>query len=350
MKKIALGKFDPEKLKKLNQIVLQDGFTDRLNEVRKVNLTILQKPTWSGISVPQIPSNGELLLDNLEDIRGYKLNPERGNSFSKEVGFAGYDETKFQFHSLEGEAHIFGHAIANYVNQEIFPISKISFHFYTRSNILVEQSQFIKYTDDVLSESNRDYVLERNEVLDTFSLNDTVLFIDGPMIGGNITSYTLKLIKALHSKNVIPIFIVKNSNSNLVVENVDSFQKKYNSDLHWSYQLLANGERSNIFKYTDQHNTENTKLFYYLKPFANVTPQRIEFHPETYFQYTDYMSPIHDLIYYLLLVHGDRSNPQIRPIAVAEKYAREVIRTVNVEMLLKKSSLVQTMDQSRFGG
>lgn len=350
MQKLASVKFDPEKVRKLNQIVLQDGFTDRLDEVRKVNLTILQKPTLSEISIPQIPSNGDLLLEVIEDIKGYKLNPNRGNSFSNEVGFAGYDESKYKFLSLEGEAHVYSHAIAYYVNQDIYPVSKLSFHFYTRSKLLVEQSQFIKFTDDVLSESNRDYALERNEVLKNYTLDNTVVFIDGPMIGGNITSYTLKLIKALHSKNIIPIFIVKNSNSNLVIDNVGGFRNKYNSDLHWSYKLLASGERTNLFKYTDKHNRENTKLFYYLKPFSNVTPQRIEIHPETYFLYSEYMPAIHDLIYYLVLVQGDRANPQIRPVAIAEKYAREVIRAVNVELLLKKSSLVQTMDQSRFGG
>lgn len=350
MQKIPLGQYlDSSKLENLNRIVLQERFSERVNEVRKVNITLTQKPTQSKTTIPQIQSKGDLLIDFIEEMKGYRLNPENGSIFSKEIGFAGYDESKYKFYSLEGEAHLNCHAIIYYINENLFPTSKISFNFYTRSRNILEKSEFIQYSDDLSTEANRDYAIERNEVIIKYSLGSTIIFIDGPIIGGNITSYSLKLVDILHQKNIIPIFIVKNSDSNLVVDNIGGLQNQFNSDLHWAYRFLGNGERTNLFKYTDRHNINNSKYFCYFKPFSNTTPQRIEFHPDTYLIYIDYFSDLFDLIYYLILVQGDKSNPQLRPIAIAEKYAREVIRTMNVELLLKRSSLVQTMNQSRFG-
>jgi hypothetical protein len=159
-----------------------------------------------------------------------------------------------------------------------------------------------------------------------------------------------RLLEELHNKNVFPVFFVKNSDSNLVVDNLSSIKNRFNSDLHWSYNFLKPGERTNFFRYTDKVNPKNTKLFCYIKPFDHISPQRIEIHPDTYSRYIDYIEEIFDLIYYLMLVQGDKSNPQIRPIAIAEKYAREMIKTVNIRPLLKNTSLVSTIDQERFGG
>ena len=61
------------------------------------------------------------------------------------------------------------------------------------------------------------------------------------------------------------------------------------------------------------------------------------------------MDEIMDLIYYLLLVQGDLRNPQVRPIAIAEKYARETIHLVDINKLTRDSGLIPTMNQERFG-
>ena len=181
-------------------------------------------------------------------------------------------------------------------------------------------------------------------------LRDSILLIDGPLVGGNLTGSTLKLIEHLHSINVAPVFFVKNSVSNLLISSIDSMRGKYNSDLHWSYQFLKAGERSNFFKYIDPVNPRNTKMFCYIKPFDHTSPQRVELHPETFALYEDNIEEMFDLMYYLMLVQGDRSNPQIRPIAIAETYAREIIKTINTRTLLKNASLTPTIDQERFGG
>ncbi|NMB80427.1 MAG: hypothetical protein GYA14_01255 [Ignavibacteria bacterium] len=341
--------FESENLQRLNEVVLQDNFQTRVSEVRKTNITITQKPTSFEVNFPNI-SAGDHLIEPIEEIGGRELDPAAGEEFSKKVAFAGYDESKYRFLALEGEAHITSHTLTYHLHNSFIPISKITFYFYTKSQNIERNSKYIKLTEDVTSESNFDYVIDRNQLIEEYSLENSILFIDGPIIGGNITSYTLQLVESLHSKNILPIFFVKNSDSDLVINSNPLFKNEYNSDLHWAYSLLKKGQRSSLFKYSDSYNKNNSKIFYYFKPFSYTTPQRIEFHPETYVLYKEYFPKIFDLIYYLLLVHGDKSNPQIRPIAVSEKYSREIIRMVNIDLLLKNSSLIQTMDQSRFGG
>jgi hypothetical protein len=56
-----------------------------------------------------------------------------------------------------------------------------------------------------------------------------------------------------------------------------------------------------------------------------------------------------DLIYYLILVQGDKSNPQIRTIAIAEKYARATIKLLNVNKLMESAEITPTINQDRFG-
>jgi hypothetical protein len=51
----------------------------------------------------------------------------------------------------------------------------------------------------------------------------------------------------------------------------------------------------------------------------------------------------------LLLVQGDFKNPQIRSISIAEKYARATLKLMNVNQIMKKSGIVPTMNQERFG-
>ena len=343
-------KFDPAQIDKLNKVILQEEFNERVNEVRKVNLSVVQKPTYSEVLLPFLSSGVNQVLNTMEDISGYELDAEKGMTNAKEFCFGGYDESKFKFLSLEGEAHITTHAIDYYIKKDIVPVCTITFYFYTRSLNIVDKSKYIKFTDDISSQSNLDYAIDRSQLIENYTLENSIIFIDGPLIGGNISHYSLKLIENLHKKNILPIFIVKNSDSNLIVDQIKNLRHQYNSDLHWAYKLLKEGQRSNLFRYEDKHNKNFSKIFCYIKPFNFITPQRIEIHPSTYSIYEEFIPDLLNLIYYLLLLHGDKKNPQMRPIAIAEMYAREVMKTINIELLMRRSSLIQTMDQSRFGG
>ena len=57
------------------------------------------------------------------------------------------------------------------------------------------------------------------------------------------------------------MLFVKNSESNMVVDNIEGVHGKFNSDLH--YNVLKNGQRICFFKYVDRKNDRNTKIFCY---------------------------------------------------------------------------------------
>ncbi len=145
------------------------------------------------------------------------------------------------------------------------------------------------------------------------------------------------------------MFFVKNSSSNLVTDNVSELKNRFNSDLHWSYHYLNPGQRTNYFVYRDRVNPHNAKVFSYLKAYP-LSPQRIEFHVDTYNKYESIIDNLMDLAYYFILLQGNDKNPQIRPIALAERYARETLNFVNIYTLLREVGITPTMNQTRFGG
>ena len=348
-RKILNLSINPRKLETLNRYIVQEGFNSKLSEVGKLNLSFTHKPTQGDMDISDNLTIANGVLKVMDSISKYTLDPRQGLEFSRKVTFSGYDESKLQFDTLEGVANIISHSMVAVANQEFYPISFITLYFYTRSSEIVEGSKYIKYSLNPDVDSNRDYAEDRNKLIQDNILDNSIIFIDGPLIGGNLSSYSLDLIEHLHEKNVIPVFFVKNSDSNLVIDSIDQIRYKYNSDLHWSYKYLKQGERTNLFQYTDLVNPNNTKMFCYIKPFNYTSPQRVEFHPKTFALYKDYIEDLFNMIFYLMLVQGDKSNPQIRPIAIAEIYAREIIKTVNTRGLLRNTSLIPTINQDRFG-
>jgi hypothetical protein len=49
-----------------------------------------------------------------------------------------------------------------------------------------------------------------------------------------------------------------------------------------------------------------------------------------------------------MLAQGDLKNPQIRSIAIAEKYARATLRLLNLPQMMKELGITPTMNQERF--
>jgi hypothetical protein len=49
-----------------------------------------------------------------------------------------------------------------------------------------------------------------------------------------------------------------------------------------------------------------------------------------------------------MIAQGDKSNPQVRPIAIAEKYARETLKLIEFNKLMSDTGIVPTINQERF--
>ena len=350
MKKTNLNTtIDASKLEPLNKFLFQDDFQNRLEAVKKIKVTLTETPKVQQININNDP-NESGVLKVLEAGKPIKLDLKNGCEFAKSAIIEGYDESKLQFLTLEGIASFISHAMVCYANDDLLPVTYLSFYFYSRSEKVIEKSKYFRSTKDPGAEENRDYAIDRNFILEKYAVSDSLLIIDGPLIGGNISSYTTKLVENLEIRNVSPIFIVKNSDSNLVIDNVEEYKGKYHSDLHWAFVSLAEGERTPMFIYEDKYNKKNTKVFFYIKPFNNISPQRVELHISTYESHIDILPTLFNTIYYLYVLHGDLKNPQVRPVVVAEKYAREVLGIINPYSFMKVSGVTPTMNQTRFGG
>lgn len=279
--------------------------------------------------------------------------------FGKNV-FLAYDESFDVFQALEGTGYLTCHSLIMLDDDDYLASTCLSFNFYTRSNFLLQKNKYMrdanvsKKTDSESIEDKdkieavfkSDYAKDRNRFILSNIPQNCILFIDGPFVGKQMTSLNIALNSELLNKFVIPIFIVKNSSSNLVTDNTAELTGKYNSDLHWAYNYLSPGQRTNFFMYTDQVVSENCKVFCYIKPFP-ASPQRVEFHPETYKKHKELVNQLIDVIYYFYLIQGDMKNSQIRPIVIAEKYARESKKMYDLNRVMLDSTLQPTMNQAR---
>lgn len=333
-----------------SKLLFHPTFDDTIKEINNMKIILPSNPLDLEMDFTRYsyPKNGEL-VSTIEEIQKKQLNPKIGEKLcTNELFICAYDESINKFLGLEGMAYLTSHSLVLLSNFDFIPISLITLYFYTRSFILTQKSKYIKHSNDPEVDSKRDYVSDRNSFLINNIPNNSIAFIDGPLIGGQISSYTLELNDKLLKRNIIPIFFVKNSTSNLIVNNIKEIKGKFNSDMHWSYRFLKRGERTNLFMYVDRYNKKNAKIFCYLKAF-DTSPHRIEIDINTYKKHNKLITHLLDVIYYLLLAQGDLKNPQIRPIAIAEKYARSTIRLINFTETMKYLGITPTMDQERFG-
>lgn len=264
-----------------------------------------------------------------------------------DILLSAYDESINKFSGLEGVAYLISHSFVLHYQKDYIPSNFLSFYFYTRSEQYTKSSKFIKFSDDPESDSKKDYVNDRNRFIIDNAPNNSIIFIDGPLIGAQLSYQTRRLNNELLKKNVVPVFFVKNSTSNLVTQNITELKGQYNSDMHWAYKMLKPGERTNFFKYVDRKEPQNAKVFCYLKSFK-ISPQRIEFHLHSFEKYQEMIIDLMNLIYYLLLVQGDLKNPQIRSIAIAEKYARASLKLMDLSRMMKQTGIIPTINQERF--
>jgi len=333
---------------KTSRLLFHPSFNDTLSELKKRKIILPSNPVDQEIDFNKYgyPQEGAL-ISYVEDFGKFKLDSKKGESLSKSLLICAYDESINKFEGLQGTAFLTSHSLIIHGLEDYIPVNLLTFYFYTRSLLLSQGSNYIKYSEEPEADSNRDYILDRKRLVVENVPENSVIFIDGPLIGGNMATATIDMNKELSTRGIIPICFVKNSNSNMVTDNIAPLKGKFNSDMHWAYSYLRVGERTNLFRYTDGVNPNFTKIFCYIKAF-DVSPQRIEFDLTTYRKYSSNIDDLFDLSYYLLLAQGNLMNPQIRSIAVAEKFARATLKLINFEQMMKELGITPTMNQERF--
>ncbi len=340
-----------QKANYISKIIFHPDFKDTIKELSSLKIKLPKVGSvenWD-FQLMTFPTSGNI-VNSIGDIKPCKLNAVNGHKWiNTKYPILAYDETIQNFLALEGIAYLFSHALVLHGEEDYIPSIYVSFYFFTRAKSILDKSKYILESDNPSVDSKAIYARERTDFICNTIPENSIILIDGPLIGGQISSITIDMNRRLLKKNVIPIFIVKNSKSKLVTQYIEGLKNLYNSDMHWSYNALKTGERTSFFSYIDKYSKEKGKIFCYLKPF-NVSPQRIEVHIETFNKYHKYMNGLMDMIYYLIIAQGDLKNPQVRSIAIAEKFARESLRLFNFQLLMRKIGLKPTINESRFRG
>jgi len=332
-----------------NVLVLKSSIIEIFNDIKKIGVTFPTAEQFKNFETAEYTFTNDGLLSLYVEDRVQRIKLVPIDRLDGAMNIAAYDESISKYSCLEGTGYLTAHAIVLVKENDYQPAGLLNFSFYTRSREIVEKSTKLKYSNDAELEMKREYILDKIDFLVDKTPPDSLLLIDGPLIAGDFYTYMIAAVEKFLEKNIIPLYFVKNSQSNLVTENIKELKQRYNSDLHWAYKFLKRGERTNFFKYTDQINPKNSKIFCYIKAF-DKSPQRIEFHVDVFDKYSSGISQILNYVYYLILAQGEGKNPQVRTIAIAELFAREFIKLSNTEKYFFNLGLVPTMNQERFGG
>jgi hypothetical protein len=331
------------------QIIVSPDFYETIEDLRKINVNMKSSPYL--LAPPEeneLGTNGGVTL--LGDNVPQDLDPENGYAAIVDMSryLCGYDESMVCIPALEGIGYFFSHSLVLLGRESYLPVIQLSFRFYTRSRVIANGANRITYCNDSVVESKRDYVKDKRNLIENYVPSHSVLLLDGPLVGSQITSENVKLNRNLLQKDVIPLFLVKNSESSMVIDNLQELKGRFNSDLEWAYRVLKKSQRSPLFYYQDSYSNEKNKVFTYLKLFDS-SPVRVEFHWETYNQYRNEISQILDIMSYQLISQGDPANPQPRIIAIAEEFARKALDVENVRRMFEEINIVPTMNAVRFG-
>ena len=332
------------------RLVFHPEFRSTVSAVRSMSVSLPSASYDSQHSFSEASNLGQAVFMNLDGLQKVRLYPQKGCLLSRDYSdrLLAYDESLNVFSSLEGKAFATSHSLVMMGRDEYLPANYLTFYFYTKSAEIVSRSKHIKLSDKPEYDSQVDYMKDRMEFLLDYSIEDSILLIDGPLIAGDAYTSMIRPLKQLVDKNVTVVFFVKNSSSNLVTNSTPELAGKFNSDLHWCFRFLKPGERTGFFHYFDKSNSDNTKVFCYLKSFPS-SPQRIEFYGKQFFRNPEKMAEITNLVHYHILAQGNTKNPQVRLIAIAEESARATLKTINFNQLTRELNITPTINQERFG-
>ncbi len=327
------------------KVVIHPKFSSTLNDLKKLNMSLVKEENVKKES--DFILNTTYKLSEIEEDNTKNLDSKNGCEFVKDKQILAYDESVNKFSGLEGESYFASHSLVLLGETDYLPINFLSLYFYTKAKDILKESNSIKYTENSEVQSKIDFMKDKIEFLLNNCPENSILLIDGPLIAGDAYTYMISALEKFESKNIIPIFFVKNSLSNMVIEGNTKLSTIYNNDLHWAYKTLKQGQRSKFFKYVDQANNKNSKIFCYLKSF-DCSPQRLEIPVNIFIKHKFIINDLIDMVYYLILSQGDIKNPQVRPIAIAEMYARNTLKLINFKDIIKSKGITPTMNEERF--
>ncbi|MEP5256349.1 MAG: DNA double-strand break repair nuclease NurA [Winogradskyella arenosi] len=326
------------------RVIFSDNYKTTIDSIKLINKSASSRATIVNSTTESLD-----LSDNsdIRIIRGYEdITQIMSENLTQAEVLCAYDESILELNSLEGKVRCTVHNSVIQNSEEYIPAAYVTLKFFTKSNLIsgkaTEFSDIIR-TDDIAGDLAKEYVKERAHFLSKAAPSNSLIFIDGSMFSGASTSGNFLLIDYLLSKNSLPVFFVKNSESTIITERFD-FANGYNSDLHWAYVNLKPGNVSPVFRYTSKEGRGKAMCF--MKVFDNRSPVRIEF-PLKAFEDGWYGDEVFNLIYYQYLANGSSNNVQPRIIQVSEMYAREILKSTNLYKEIEKMGLTKSMNEER---
>lgn len=344
-------KFSPDTF--TDEVLVGDGFFEFFKSIGKLKIQLPEES--EPISLETFldrPLEGNYVCASDETKAVYFLDAQNGCKLACDGTYlvSAYDESINKYSTLEGKAVYVSHSLVYLFAEKYYPVNQLSTFFVTKSKTISEQITNCILADrwDIDTTANVNVSKQKKEFLNKYACDNCLLLIDGPYIAGDGFAVFKGIVKERFlDHGIIPIFVVKNSNSSLIVDNNLELKGRYNSDLHWASKQLQVGQRTKFFMYTDKVNTDNSKVFCYFKYNSSSSPIRIEIPTQIYEQYKPSISSYLDMIYYFILEQGNFKNPQPRPIAVAEMFARETLHLVKFTEDLRNSGLTPTMNEER---
>jgi hypothetical protein len=334
-----------------SKFIIDSRFYEVIDDLGKKNIHADSPINISIDKGDYFPNSSDVKIQAIEQNEKFKLDLNRGQEITNEYIICAYDESLVKIPALEGSGFFISHSLITLGKDSYVPLIFLTFNFYTRSRSIADGNNSLIFTTKPLDLASKiKYLEDRMETLSRYTPASSILLIDGPLIGGQITDFNMKLNAELLKKNIFPIYFVKNSDSSLIIDNSPSLKEKYNSDFEWAYKTLNPGERTRLYKYSDLSDPigNKKKFFSYVKAFS-APPCRVEFDETAYLAFGKIIDEIFHMVFYLLFAQGNPLNPQARPIAIAETFAREALKVIDFEEVIHRAGITTTMNYTRFG-
>ncbi|MBC8444215.1 DNA double-strand break repair nuclease NurA [Candidatus Woesearchaeota archaeon] len=341
-----------KKLKAFEKALIVSNYHETLKDLGNKKIVFSPvEPTQSNL--PNFSNyDPKAKINILEKTNSISLDPSNGLDFINSYipNILGYDESYLSIKSLKGTVYFTCHCIVRLLPNDFDPICLCTANYFTRAKDTAKKSKVFHYVDADKNQTidslfRAKLFEEKKGLLSDHMTNNSILIIDGPLIGSMLGRKTMNLAKELLEKNIITVFVTKNSDSSLLINRLST--GNYNSDLDWASDNLIAGTRSSYMRYFDK-NGHQEEIFCYLKSFNNVSPLRVSFISDL-LEDRDLINQIMEMLYYLVLDQGTPKDPQIRLISVAEMFAKDILKVSNPYGKVLQLGLVPTINQSRWG-
>lgn len=330
-------------------LIVNPNWNKTIGELKKKKVFFISEPVEGKTNI-SLPSDDGKKIQILEKGSiSHGLNANNGKDITLSYQIEAYDESYYKYAATAGAAYFTCHALVRLDSDDYISMCELTANYITRSEKDVNNSEIFSLASadsTVGAKFNENYSEERKNFLKFNVSDNTILIIDGPLIGNQLSSRTIRLVKDLKERNVATFFVTKNSDSMLLCNEIAP--KEYHSDLHWASENLPPGHRSSFIKYKDM-NAGHTEIFCYLKTYTYASPLRISFYPSIYNENKDLVKEVMDMLYFLILDDGNQNNPQVRLIRIAELFAKDIVKIANPDRQIRMSGLIPTVNQSRFG-